>query len=100
MAVTEEDKGRRSAAKKRAPRRKVALPQALADDIRTRVDPEDFDAYVIEVLERQAQRERLAELIAAHEREQGPLPQEYLDEAYEAFREAERKEAKRRAANL
>lgn len=99
MAVTEDKKGRRPAAKRRAARRKVALPQELADEISTRVGPEEFDAYVIEVLERQAERERLAELVATYEQENGPLPQEYLDEADEIFREADQKEAEWRAAN-
>lgn len=105
MAATEGDDGRRAAG------RTIALPQELADAISTRVGPEEFDAYVIDVLERQVERERidefeeqakrdgLRELIAAYEREHGPLPQQYLDEAEEAFRRADQREAEWRAKN-
>lgn len=100
MAVTEDARKRRAAEKRRGKKYSVTLPESLAEEISERVGPDEVSAYVIEVLERQAERDRITELIDDYERENGPLPKEYVDEAAEVFRRAEQREASWRAKHL
>jgi Arc/MetJ-type ribon-helix-helix transcriptional regulator len=51
----------------------ISLPEELAEQIRERVDPGGFSAYVTEALERRIARDKLREIVAEHERKHGPL---------------------------
>ncbi|MEU8627670.1 hypothetical protein [Streptomyces sp. NPDC048669] len=65
----------------------VTLPEELAEEIRSAVGPGAFSAYVTHALERQRERDRLAELVERLEGEYGPVTDADL-----AAAEAERRE--------
>lgn len=75
----------------------VSLPEDLAEGIRERVGSGGFSSYVAGAVRRQAELDGLAELVAAYEDEHGPIPEEYVAQAEEAFQRAAAKEAEWRA---
>ncbi|RCV55696.1 hypothetical protein DEF23_12050 [Marinitenerispora sediminis] len=77
----------------------VSLPKDIAEEIRERVGPTGFSAYVTRALEELLERERLAELAAAFDAKYGSAPDEEISEAEEVFRKAREKWARRRATN-
>ncbi|MFB7615079.1 hypothetical protein [Kitasatospora sp. NPDC056181] len=85
----------------------VTLPEKLAEQIRAQVGPGEFSRYVTQAIERQAERDRLNELVGWWESEYGPVPDETLREAeaerhehdaWFAAREARALEQERRAS--
>ncbi|WP_406285660.1 hypothetical protein [Embleya sp. NBC_00896] len=68
----------------------VSLPEALAEEVRERIGPGAFSSYVATAIQRQLENDKLGEFVDAYIEEHGPLPQEFLDEAAEAFRDADR----------
>lgn len=68
----------------------VTLPEELAEEIRSEVGPGAFSAYVTAAIERQRERDRLGELVAWMEAQNGPVTEAELAEA-----EAERRENER-----
>jgi hypothetical protein len=73
------------------PAQKVSVPMP-ADPIatvRARAGARGFSSYASSAVERQLQRDLLEELLTESEAQTGPLPQETLDRAAQAFRAAE-----------
>ncbi|GAA1166185.1 Arc/MetJ-type ribon-helix-helix transcriptional regulator [Kitasatospora gansuensis] len=71
----------------------VSMPEAVAEDVRTRVGKGAFSAYVTAAVQERIERERLAELVEEHIRHHGEIP-----EAARAQAAAEAEEAERRYA--
>ncbi|MGW6391317.1 hypothetical protein ACWFR1_12630 [Streptomyces sp. NPDC055103] len=69
----------------------VTLPEELAEEIRRKVGPGGFSAYVTQAIQRTAEQDRLGELVDWMEQEYGPVTEEQL-----AAAEAERREIIRR----
>ncbi|GAA2993278.1 hypothetical protein GCM10020229_02200 [Kitasatospora albolonga] len=71
----------------------VSMPEEVAEDVRNRVGKGAFSAYVTAAVERQIERDRLAELVDDHERRHGTVPDTTVQEATRSFDEAERRYA-------
>ncbi|MFF8838238.1 hypothetical protein [Streptomyces sp. NPDC015130] len=74
----------------------VTLPEELAEEIRAKVGPGGFSAYVTQVLQRQREQDRLGELVDWMAEENGPLTEEEQAAADAEFREIERRHRERR----
>ncbi|WP_051767116.1 hypothetical protein [Streptomyces sp. NRRL S-37] len=71
----------------------VTLPEELAEAVRAEVGPGGFSRYVAHAMERQREQDRLGEVVAWCEEEDGEVTEAELAEA-----EAERREIERRHA--
>ena len=71
----------------------VSMPPAIASEVRERVGKGSFSAYVTAAVERQIERDRLAELVDDHEQRHGPVPEELSAVAAADSAEAERRYA-------
>lgn len=71
----------------------VTLPEELAEEIRDKVGPGGFSAYVTQAVERRREQDRLGELVSRLEDEHGPVSDPEL-----AAAEAERRESERHFA--
>ncbi|WP_344384789.1 hypothetical protein [Streptomyces thermolineatus] len=67
----------------------VSMPAGRIAAVRARTGTRGFSAYVSAAVERQLQRDLIEELLQEHEAQAGPIPQEMLDHAAQAFRAAE-----------
>jgi hypothetical protein len=59
----------------------VTIPEDLAERVRRRTGSGGFSAYVTAAIQRQFERDNLAEIIASYEEENGPLPRESVEAA-------------------
>ncbi|MCX2184448.1 hypothetical protein KV205_28525 [Streptomyces sp. SKN60] len=59
----------------------ISLPEELAEDVRSRVGPGGFSAYVAEALEQRLAMERLREIVADFEIDNDPLTEEEREAA-------------------
>lgn len=87
------ERGSRAARTRRVKKYSVSLPEDLAESIREQVGSGEFSAYVAKTLQRQAERDGLAEIVTAYEAENGPVAPEHVSRAEDAFAQAARKEA-------
>ncbi len=71
----------------------VTLPEELAEAIRTKVGAGEFSRYVTQAVERQAERDRLGELVDWWEKEYGEITEVEKAEADAEFREIMREHA-------
>jgi hypothetical protein len=71
----------------------VSMPAAIASEVRRRVGGGSFSAYVTAAVERQIERDRLAELVEDNEERFGPVHAELLAAAAAETAEAERRHA-------
>ncbi|MFC5883677.1 hypothetical protein RMN57_30275 [Kitasatospora sp. CM 4170] len=78
----------------------VTLPEELAEEIRAKVGPGEFSRYVTQAIERQAERDRLGELVDWWEAEYGPVTDEEQAQAEAAHRALVARHAARRARLL
>jgi Arc/MetJ-type ribon-helix-helix transcriptional regulator len=76
----------------------VTLPEELAEEIRTKVGPGAFSAYVTQAVRRQHERDQLGELVDWLENEYGPVTDAELAAAEEKHRGYERHFAERKRA--
>ncbi|WP_026123848.1 ribbon-helix-helix domain-containing protein [Nocardiopsis chromatogenes] len=60
----------------------VSLPEELAETVRARVGPGGFSAFVAEAIEHRIAMDRLGEIVADFEADNGPL----MDQEVEAAR--------------
>ncbi|GAA4138033.1 hypothetical protein [Actinomadura keratinilytica] len=63
----------------------VSLPEGLTEAVRQRVGKGEFSRYVAAAVARQLESDLLAELAAELEAEHGPIPEEFLAEARDAW---------------
>lgn len=73
----------------------VTLPEELAEEIREKVGPGGFSAYVTHAVRREFQNDKLGELVGLLEKEYGPVTDEELAAAEAKHREYERRSAER-----
>ncbi|GAB3740493.1 hypothetical protein [Microlunatus parietis] len=59
----------------------VSLPEELAEDVRARVGPGGFSAYIAAALEQQVAMDKLGELVADFEKNHDPLTEEEIEAA-------------------
>jgi hypothetical protein len=59
----------------------VTIPEDLAESIRGRTGTGGFSAYVTAAIQRQVERDNVAEIIASYEDENGPLSRENVEVA-------------------
>ncbi|MEU5220067.1 hypothetical protein AB0G79_28280 [Streptomyces sp. NPDC020807] len=78
----------------------VTLPEELAEEIRAKVGPGEFSAYVTQAIQRQREQDRLGELVAWMVEENGPLTDEERAAADAEFRENERWHREREAREI
>jgi Arc/MetJ-type ribon-helix-helix transcriptional regulator len=69
----------------------VSMPPAIASEVRERVGKGSFSAYVTAAVERQIERDRLAEIVDDHEQRFGPVSEDLLAAAAAESAEAERR---------
>lgn len=69
----------------RARKVSVSLPEGLTAAVQQRVGKGEFSRYVTEAVAHQLELDLLAELSALLEAEHGPVPDEYLAEAGDAW---------------
>ena len=69
----------------------ISMPETLIKEVRERVGSGSVSAYVTKAVQRQLERDNLADLIAEFETEHGPIPHEALDRAEERLCELEKK---------
>lgn len=68
----------------------VSLRESLTQRVRERVGPGSFSRYVSDAVELQLQQDELADWLAEMEEINGPVTQQELAQAEEAWLEAER----------
>jgi Arc/MetJ-type ribon-helix-helix transcriptional regulator len=68
----------------------VTLPEDLAQEIRRKVGPGAFSAYVTDAVRRKFENDKLGELVEWMLEEHGPLTEAQLAEADAEFRQFER----------
>jgi Arc/MetJ-type ribon-helix-helix transcriptional regulator len=73
----------------------VTLPEDLAQEIRRKVGPGAFSAYVTDAVRRKFQNDKLGELVELLEEEYGPVSEAELARAEARHREYERRFAAR-----
>jgi hypothetical protein len=67
----------------------ITMPQSLAEAARARGGSSGLSAYVTAAVERQLERDNLAELIAVAEAEHGPVSEEEIREKQALLRRAQ-----------
>ncbi|NVI91171.1 hypothetical protein [Actinomadura sp. BRA 177] len=73
----------------RARKVSVSLPEGLTTAVQRRVGKGEFSRYVTEAVARQLELDLLAELSELLEAEHGPVPEEYVTEAGDAWPDGE-----------
>jgi Arc/MetJ-type ribon-helix-helix transcriptional regulator len=73
----------------RARKVSVSLPEGLTSAVQQRVGKGEFSRYVTEAVARQLELDLLAELSELLEAEHGPVPEEYIREAEDAWPDGE-----------
>lgn len=73
----------------RARKVSVSLPEGLTSAVQQRVGKGEFSRYVTEAVARQLELDLLAELSELLEAEHGPIPEEYIREAEDAWPDGE-----------
>jgi Arc/MetJ-type ribon-helix-helix transcriptional regulator len=68
----------------------VTLPEELAEEIRAKVGPGAFSAYVTEAVQRKRENERLGELVEWMEEQHGPVTETELAAAMDERHQFER----------
>ncbi|MFG2877424.1 hypothetical protein ACGFYU_20930 [Streptomyces sp. NPDC048337] len=77
----------------------VSMPADLVDALRSRTGKRGVSAYVTEAVRQQMAMDGLAEIVAAHETEHGPLTEEEILSAHrELFGEADESSAAQESA--
>lgn len=77
----------------------VSMPSELVDALRSRTGKRGVSAYVTEAVRHQMAMDGLAEIVAAHEAEHGPLTEEEIQSAHrELFGEPQASAAEENAA--
>ncbi|TDQ53593.1 hypothetical protein [Actinorugispora endophytica] len=71
----------------------VSLPEGTVAAVRKRVGSREFSSYVAEAIEQQLRRQVLAEVVAEHETENGPVPERSRKKVRSAWHDAERRHA-------
>ncbi len=78
-------------------RKTITLPEEVAAEVEQRADG-NFSAYVAALLEHQIAMMHADELIATHEAEHGPIPDEAIRRIDEQMRQIEEEEGERRGS--
>ncbi|MEZ0065611.1 Arc/MetJ-type ribon-helix-helix transcriptional regulator [Streptacidiphilus sp. MAP12-20] len=71
----------------------VSMPEDIASEVRELVGKGSFSAYVTSAVQRQLERDRLAELVHDHEQRLGPIDDDLVEAAASETAEAERRYA-------
>jgi hypothetical protein len=68
------------------------MPEGTVRAIRDRVGARHFSRFVAQAAEREIRRQSLDDLIAAHERDHGRVPDELVERAEASWQAAERRQ--------
>ena len=66
----------------------VSLPQDLVEEVRSRVGPREFSAYVAEAVAHKLRMQMLGEIVDDHVARNGPIPEDVKQRVEEEWRAA------------